>query len=46
MSRVRIDMHCSLQPKMGALSNALLGMVKFEMPEDELFQIVRPHEPR
>jgi Tautomerase enzyme len=47
MPHARIDMHRSLEPKMADLSKAILrGMVTgFEMPEDDLFQIFRLHEP-
>lgn len=47
MPHARIDMHRALQPKMAEISAAILrGMVTgFEMPEDDLFQIFRLHEP-
>jgi hypothetical protein len=47
MPHARIDMHRALQPKMAAISAAILrGMVTgFDMPEDDLFQIFRLHEP-
>lgn len=47
MPHARIDMHRALEPKMKDISAAILrGMVTgFDMPEDDLFQIFRLHEP-
>jgi hypothetical protein len=47
MPHVRVDMHEALRPKMGAMSAAILkGMVDgLKMPEDDLFQIFRLHQP-
>jgi hypothetical protein len=47
MAHARIDMHRTLQPKMREMSAAILkGMVDgFDMPEEDLFQIFRLHEP-
>jgi len=47
MPHARIDMHEALRPKMAQMSAAILkGMVDgFEMPEDDLFQIFRLHQP-
>jgi hypothetical protein len=47
MPHARIDLHRALEPRLADLSGAILrGMVTgFEMPEDDLFQIFRLHEP-
>jgi len=47
MPHARIDMHEALRPKMAAMSAAILkGMVDgFAMPDDDLFQIFRLHQP-
>jgi hypothetical protein len=47
MPHARIDMHATLGPKMADMSAAILkGMVDgLEMPDDDLFQIFRLHQP-
>lgn len=47
MPHARIDLHESHRPKLPEYSRAVLnGMVRgFEMPEDDLFQIFRLHQP-
>lgn len=47
MPHARIDMHEALRPRMAEMSAAILkGMVEgFDMPEDDLFQIFRLHQP-
>jgi Tautomerase enzyme len=47
MPHARIDLHRVHQPRLDELSKAILdGMVSgFDMPEDDLFQTFRLHEP-
>ncbi len=47
MPHARIDLHRHHEPRLAELSKAVLaGMVKgFDMPEEDLFQIFRLHEP-
>jgi len=47
MPHARIDLHRVHEPKLKELSKAVLtGMVRgLDMPEDDLFQIFRLHEP-
>jgi len=47
MPHARIDMHEALRPRMAEISAAILkGMVSgLDMPEDDLFQIFRLHQP-
>ena len=47
MPHARIDLHRTHQARLKEFSRAVLtGMVKgFDMPEDDLFQIFRLHEP-
>jgi Tautomerase enzyme len=47
MPHARIDLHRTHQPRLKEFSRAVLtGMVNgFDMPEDDLFQIFRLHEP-
>jgi hypothetical protein len=47
MPHARIDLYRVHQPRLKEFSRAVLaGMVKgFDMPEDDLFQIFRLHEP-
>lgn len=47
MPHARIDLHRVHEPRLKELSQAVLnGMVRgFDMPEDDLFQIFRLHDP-
>lgn len=47
MPHARIDLHKVHEPRLAEYSKAILdGMVRgFDMPEDDLFQIFRLHEP-
>jgi hypothetical protein len=47
MPHARIDLHKVHEPRLAEYSKAILGaMVRgFEMPEEDLFQIFRLHEP-
>lgn len=47
MPHARIDLHRVHEPRLAEYSRAILtGMVRgFDMPEDDLFQIFRMHDP-